>query len=225
MSGCGGSRPGAGDVCSVDVLLLRHGQSTWNVQRRWAGQADPPLSVGGRRSCELLVEALSACGFGAVASSDLVRARETAHILGGRLGLGGALLDPRLRERAAARWSGRTAVEIERLHPGRLAQWRAGVFYDIPGAEPWDEFAARVEAGVRSVAEQLRGHGQLLVVTHAGALRAVELSLGLGVRKTTNLDGYWVRVDADGLHAVDEFRHPRPALSTGPMRAGARGQT
>ena len=210
MSAFGVIPVGASGGRLVEVLLVRHGQSTWNVERRWAGQADPPLSDEGRRSCGLLVAALGGQGIGAVACSDLVRARQTAEILAGGLGLGGVLVDPRLRERAAPRWSGLTAVEIERLYPGRLAQWRAGVFYDIPGAEPWDQFVARAEAGVRAVAEKLSGHGRLLVVTHAGALRAVELLIGVGVRKTTNLDGYWVRVDSGGLRAVEGFRHPRP---------------
>jgi len=94
---------------------------------------------------------------------------------------------------------GLTAPEIERLYPDRLAQWRAGVFDDLPGAEPWGLFSGRVEAGVRAVADRPRGHRRVLVVTPAGALRAVERSLGVGLRKTTNLDGYWVRVEAGAV--------------------------
>ncbi|MDQ2761210.1 MAG: histidine phosphatase family protein, partial [Actinomycetota bacterium] len=181
---------------SMLLLLLRHGQSTWNVERRWAGQADPPLSAEGRLACERLASALAGAGLESVASSDLVRARQTAGILARELRLGRVLVEAGLRERSAPLWSGLTASEIEGRWPEQLAGWRSGACPEIPGSEPWDSFAVRIEAGVAAVAGQFRGRDRVLVVTHAGALRAVEGLVGVGVRKTTNLDGYWVRVDA-----------------------------
>ncbi len=195
------------------LLLLRHGQSTWNAEQRWAGQADPPLSAEGRLACELLASALAGAGLRSVACSDLVRARQTAGVLARGLRLGRVLVEPLLRERAAPLWSGLTASEIEGRWPEQLAGWRSGACPEIPGAEPWDSFSARIEAGVHAVARQLRGRDRVLVVTHAGALRAVEGLVGVGVRKTTNLDGYWVRVDAGGLSAVREFRHRCPEVA------------
>ena len=66
------------------LLCIRHAQSTWNELGRWQGQADPPLSDAGRRAAEALAEQLSAelstCR--ALVTSDLLRARETAAILG-----------------------------------------------------------------------------------------------------------------------------------------------
>lgn len=195
------------------LLVVRHAESTWNVERRWAGQLDPPLSVGGRRSCERLVSTLAGAGLGAATCSDLIRARQTAGIVADGLRLGTVVVEPRLRERSAPLWSGRTAAEIERHYPDHLARWRAGSSFEIPGAEPWTSFSARVEAGVQAVVEQVQDHDRVLVVTHAGALRAVEGLLGVDARKTTNLDGHWVRVDDSGMHAVREFRHRRPAFA------------
>ncbi len=194
------------------LLLVRHAESTWNVERRWAGQSDPPLSRDGRRSCERLVAVLASAKLSAVASSDLTRARQTAGLLADGLGLDQALVEPRLGERAAPLWSGRTAVEIERRYPGRLEGWRSGLCCELPGAEPWAGFSARVEAGVMAVVQRFASGSRILVVTHAGCLRTIEVGLGIGVRKTTNLDGYWVRVQDGRLQLVQNFHHRLPEL-------------
>ena len=66
------------------VLLIRHGQSTWNADGRWQGWADPSLSPEGRTQAEAAAVALGAAGeqFAGVVSSDLARARETAARVG-----------------------------------------------------------------------------------------------------------------------------------------------
>lgn len=99
------------------LLLVRHGQSTWNAIHRWAGQADPPLSEEGRRQARQLGRRLRSFPFQLVVSSDLSRASETASVIAEELGIDAPEADARLRERHCI-WSGLTSEEIEELHPG-----------------------------------------------------------------------------------------------------------
>ncbi|MBA2326593.1 MAG: histidine phosphatase family protein, partial [Actinobacteria bacterium] len=69
------------------LFLVRHGESTWNADGRWQGQADPPLSaLGEEQACDAAAR-LAAGGFSRVVASDLQRARRTAEILAEALGL------------------------------------------------------------------------------------------------------------------------------------------
>ena len=69
-------------MLSARLILVRHGQSTYNAQARLQGQADPPLSDAGRAEAELLKAALDGFAADRVLTSDLQRASETAAILG-----------------------------------------------------------------------------------------------------------------------------------------------
>ena len=98
------------------VLLIRHGRSTWNAERRWQGWADPPLSPRGIAQAEAAAAALKDVAIQVVVSSDLVRARSTAEIIARAAGVG-VSIEPALRERDVGLCSGLTADEIE-------ARWR-----------------------------------------------------------------------------------------------------
>ena len=81
----------------TDFLVLRHGQSVWNASGRWQGQGDPPLSERGREQALSVAGELVAEAPTRLVASDLVRARETAEILGAELGLE-VELEPGFRE-------------------------------------------------------------------------------------------------------------------------------
>ncbi|MGH9121899.1 MAG: histidine phosphatase family protein [Acidimicrobiales bacterium] len=120
------------------MLVLRHAQSTWNADGRWQGWADPPLSDEGVRQAHVggsqLLEALSGAWDAQRFSSDLLRARRTAEILGQSAGLTSPLqIDDRLRERDVGAWSGSTRAEIESIWPAELARWDAGELTAPPG--------------------------------------------------------------------------------------------
>src|SRR5215210_3333426 len=140
------------------LLLIRHGESTWNAEHRLQGQADPPLSALGREQAATLVPFLDGLPERSL-SSDLTRAVETA----AALGLAGAPTDPRWREIDIGDWAGKT---IDELDPDEVAAWRRGETAP-PNAETWAEFQARVAAAV----DALRGE-DAVVVTHGGCVRA-----------------------------------------------------
>jgi probable phosphoglycerate mutase len=171
------------------IYVARHGESTWNAERRWTGHGDPPLSEAGRAQAREACERLRSERFGAVCSSSLVRALETATILASALGL--RQLEPlrELDERFAGELCGMTSEEIEKRWPGLLDRWRAGSPPDIPGGEPWQAFVERVRAGLRKLEPT---PGRILVVSHMGVQRAIEHALGRSPRWYGNLEGLWV---------------------------------
>ncbi len=182
------------------LLLLRHGQSTWNAQLRWQGRADPPLSAAGRAQAVAAAEALRDVGFTAVVSSPLARAYETATIAADVLGVTSIEVEARLQERDVGDWSGLTSDEIEARWPGMLADWRAGRLATIPGGE--GDIAARVVAGLHHVVS-LHPGGTVLVVTHGGVIRTTERVLGVEPVAVRNVGGRWVLAGDDGLVAGD----------------------
>lgn len=171
---------------TTDLLLVRHGQSVWNAEGRWQGQADPPLSPLGVRQA---AEASARLGtFDAVVASDLQRARHTADLLARDLGIGPVEVDELWRERSAGEWSGLTRVEIEERWPGALARGERP-----PGFEPHDSIVQRAVMAVALIHRRLPG-AQVLVVTHGGVIRAIEQHLGEDAGLLANLGGRWVHV-------------------------------
>jgi broad specificity phosphatase PhoE len=160
---------------SKEVLLVRHGETDDNAADRFQGQLDTPLNARGREQARTLARELAGEGLRALYSSPLARARETAEIVGARLGLD-PVLDPRLMEADSGDWSGRLYAEIIAAQPGAFDAWRAAdPAFRFPNGESVAEQAARVAAALADV-----GGGPLpaVVVCHGGVIRAVE---GLGV--------------------------------------------
>jgi broad specificity phosphatase PhoE len=189
------------------ILLVRHGQSEWNLSGRWQGQADPPLTDLGRSQARAAARSLGTVD--AIWSSDLQRAAETATILAGELGVGPVVVDPDLRERDAGEWSGLTRVEIDERYPGYLEPL---VGEDPEGWKPrrppgWESDAAlatRVHRVLLTMRREV-GAGDILAVVHAGLLYTVERELGSDGSRLGNLEGRWVELlpAADELHLGD----------------------
>jgi probable phosphoglycerate mutase len=181
------------------LLLVRHGESTWNAQSRWQGQADPPLSPLGEQQAEEAAERLAEiASITVVWTSDLVRARRTAELIAARLGVDRVRDEPRLRERDVGSWSGLTRAEIEERWPGYLAARRSP-----PDFEGDVALLARTRAGL-SAAVDGSGTDDVLVVTHGGVVRTIERSLGATPGKLPNLAGRWILADAPTELALGE---------------------
>jgi glucosyl-3-phosphoglycerate phosphatase len=142
------------------LVLIRHGESTWNAEERLQGQMDPPLSDLGREQTAALLPFLDGFQARRVVWSDLERARETGRLLG----LEPDSLDPRWREIDLGAWSGK---RLDELQPSQVASWRRGVLVP-PRAESWPQFQTRVAMA----AQELATDGGALVVTHGGCIRA-----------------------------------------------------
>ncbi len=184
------------------LLLVRHGQSEWNAQGRWQGQADPPLTDVGRAQARAAAHALGAVD--AIFSSDLQRAAETAAIISEQLGVGPVVVDAGWRERDAGEWSGLTRDEIHERFPGYLPDDRHRAFAPRADGEPlrppgWESdehLLTRARAALQRV-HLVVGDGDGVVVTHGGVIYVLEGHLGEPFARLANGGGRWFVVDGD----------------------------
>ena len=196
MPGPGRPRAGIMTAPVTRVLLVRHGQSEWNLTGRWQGQTDPPLTDLGRNQARSASRSLGVVD--AIWSSDLQRAAETAAIISGELGVGPIVLDPDLRERQAGEWQGLTRAEIDEQYPGYLepppdVSGEGWVPRRPPGWEPDEDLTVRTRRVLLRIRREV-GPGEVLVVAHAGLLFLVERALGADGERLANLDGRWIDV-------------------------------
>ncbi len=178
------------------ILLARHGETNDNVPpMRFQGFMDTPLNDTGRAQARELAEQIAAEPepMRSLISSDLSRTRETAEIVGARIGLE-VRLDARLREASRGRWEGFTFEEIKQSEPEEYAAWmRAGPDWRFPGGESLQEQQDRVLAALNDV--EAAGELPALVVCHGGSIRVVLCSR-----------------DPRGLAAFHEFNVPNVAV-------------
>lgn len=196
------------------LLLIRHGQSTWNAEQRWQGQADPPLSALGEAQARAAGARLrkEAGEVTKVVASDLGRAHTTARILAEELGLDpeGIVLEPGLRERHVGDWSGLTRAEIEEQWPGMIEAWRNGDYSVIPGGE--GDITPRVAPVVERLAAD--ASGTVIAVTHGGVIHSVERYLEIDMVRTGNLCGRWLHWEDGALWAGDTFILESPSAES-----------
>jgi probable phosphoglycerate mutase len=186
------------------ILLVRHGESTWNADGRWQGQADPPLSERGERQASAAAAAVGMVD--AIVTSDLERAAATGAIIARHLGIEPVLTEPRLRERDAGLLSGRTREEIHQEFPGLLPDDPAGFRPGPDGQPAWpegweadDHLWDRLEIALLALG-RLVPDGDVLAVTHGGVVYALERRLGEpGRGRMANLDGTWIEVLGDRI--------------------------
>jgi len=159
----------------VTILLARHGETDDNIEPiRIQGRRDTPLNDTGRAQAAELAERVAGEGIASLWSSQLSRARETATIVGARLGLE-PTIDARLAEGDRGELEGRYWRDVAREDPALYAAWRrAGDTFRFPGGESLREQMERTLAAL----DDVRGAGRLpaLVVCHGGSIRVVRCS-------------------------------------------------
>jgi broad specificity phosphatase PhoE len=186
----------------TEIYLVRHGQSIWNAEHRWAGHFDPPLSELGRRQAREACSRFEKMGFEGITSSSLQRARETAIIISDELGIELVPAVSGLNERYFGEMDGLTSPEIEIRFPGLLDKWRAGETIEVPGGEPWPDFSIRVLGGLWSLSSF---SGRVLAVGHEGVLRVVEHHFGENQKRHENLEGKWI-ILKEGIDGYKFYR-------------------
>lgn len=176
------------------VHLLRHGQSTWNAERRFQGQADAPLTDLGRAQAKETGAALSRLLAGHephVVCSDLMRAAQTAEAVAEALAVPVAAHDRGLREISAGPWQGLLPPEIAAGWPAEYARYMAGEDVPAGGDETPSAAGRRVVDAVSRHQREAEAQGRVLVaVGHGASIRGammLTLSWPAAIRRLGNL--------------------------------------
>jgi len=153
----------------TQLIVIRHGETAWNRERRLQGQLDVPLNETGAAQADALAGALGSEPIDAVYSSDLTRTMQTAAPLARALGVP-VREEPRLRERCYGTLEGMTYAEVAEKLPEEFAQWQARV----PDFAPGGGESLRVfhDRAVEIALELVRRHPgeRIALVTHGGVL-------------------------------------------------------
>ena len=177
------------------LLLLRHGESTWNVEHRWQGWLDAPLTPAGVAQAAARARALAHDSVAprVIYTSDLERAARTAEIIAAHVEAP-VIADAGFRERHGGEWQGHTLTEIDEGWPGMRDSWRRGELAAPPGGEEDVDVLERFDAALaRALARA--GRGVVGIVTHHGILRIVAARAGIDVHTLIpNLGGFWFDV-------------------------------
>jgi probable phosphoglycerate mutase len=170
------------------LLLLRHGQTAWNLERRIQGQTDSSLDETGHAQSRAVAKEIAALRPALVWSSDLARARDTAAYVGEACGLA-VVTDARLREYHLGSMQGRTYAEISETHPEVSTSFRRGDFEAADG-ESTAAVCARVAAALRDLLAATPPGRLAVAVAHGAAIRVgLAEAVGWGARIGLTLGG------------------------------------
>jgi broad specificity phosphatase PhoE len=151
---------------------VRHGQTDWNLEGRFAGQTDVPLNQAGRAEAQSLAGRLSGYSFEVIHTSDLNRSMETAEIIAEVLHLP-IMPEPGLREINQGEWEGQFVEDIKTKNAGLWEQRMIDpANFHPPGGESIAEVDERVHAAVRKIAQSYPS-GAGLIVSHGLALATI----------------------------------------------------
>lgn len=156
---------------TTQLLVVRHGQTQWNVAHRIQGHLDSTLTVAGFAQARAVAEKLVTDSWRpqAIVSSDLGRAMDTARATAARLNLA-IEQDSRLRERHLGVFQNCTFDEATAAYPEYFAKYKDRVAeFVIPGGESLLDLRARVHAAIEDIAARYVG-ASVMIVTHGGVL-------------------------------------------------------
>lgn len=202
------------------VILIRHGQTEWNQQRRMQGHSNSPLTAQGLRQAQLLGQRLAQMEFDALYCSDSGRAQQTAQCVAEATGHT-IRTDPGLRERNFGVFEGLTREEMEARYPDDYARFKSrDVDFAMPRGESGVAFRQRAVECMNAILER-HPQQQIVVVTHGLVLdvfyrlamgipfeeRRVHELVNAGINRLRHADGTWhLEVWGDGSHLEEGLR-------------------
>jgi 2,3-bisphosphoglycerate-dependent phosphoglycerate mutase len=168
-------------IPTTELIIVRHGETEWNLDGRMQGHSDSNLTPLGLRQAEAIAVGLADEKIDAIFASDLGRTMKTAEAVSKAKGLV-ITPDSRLRERDMGIFQGLSIDEIRQRFPQEYEQFASRrPDYAIPDGESMQQCHDRVIAGVQAIADRNPG-SCLVIMTHGGPLSAVfRHTMGLAV--------------------------------------------
>ena len=175
-------------MARLRLFVVRHGETEWVRERRFAGSRDIPLTEIGRDQCAAVARALAGATVAAVYASPLERARASAEVIARPHGLPVRTV-PAFSEMSFGSWEGLTRDEARARDPEAWAQWRSAPHLLEPaGGETIPGVAARVNAGIAAL-QEAHDSQTIVLVSHGVVARVIVLgALGLGLDRLWTLD-------------------------------------
>ena len=174
----------------TQVLLIRHGQSEGNAERRFGGHSPTPLSPLGRRQAEATAAAISSESITAIYSSDLLRATETAEPLSiiTKIGINHSSA---FRERSVGVMEGLTFQEAAEKHPDQYgALLRRDFDHVLTGGESYRQLLDRAWMKLDAVLTEHTG-GRIVIFSHTGTICILALHI-MGALDAPQLKPVWI---------------------------------
>lgn len=155
------------------LILVRHGETPWNVTLQYQGQANVPLNERGREQALRAAARLTRYGITRLYSSDLARAWQTAEVIGTTIGLTPVAI-PELREIDVGQWEGFTPEELYRRFPDHMAEYRRDPARTVRlGGESYAQLQARALIALQQIQDQHQPGDIVAAVSHGGTIRAL----------------------------------------------------
>jgi broad specificity phosphatase PhoE len=203
------------------VVFIRPGETNWNRQGRWQGWVAVPMNELGRQQVERLANYVRHIGMGALYTSDLKRAMQTAELLAEKLGYA-PIQDERLRERHVGIWQGLTLDEMRDWYAHdyqKLLADRRG--FRVPSGESREDVCNRMSAAFDDILATAKGE-TIGIISHTTAIHELLLKLIPGSRAddvpvsnssvttiTLGDDGRWHLVAADDVAHLEGLETQR----------------
>lgn len=149
----------------TEFMLIRHGQTDWNIERRIQGQSDIPLSANGLAQARALALSLHGQQFDLVISSDLQRSAQTAQIIASNLSLP-VQFEERLREVNHGKWEGMLISDLHEKYGDEYKAFRSDpVSSRAPDGESLSEAVTRILAVIEETAARYPS-GRIMIISH-----------------------------------------------------------
>ena len=182
------------------LVLVRHGATTFTVEKRFSGVGDPPLIEQGRQQIKAAAAELAARGgVQRIVSSPLSRCRESASIIASVLGVP-VETDDDVREVDFGVWEGLTFPVVEERWPRELALWLGDTAISPPDGESYESLRHRVRAAQERIVNRHRGE-TICVVSHSRPIAMIAVNL----LDTPTSSLYRLHVDNASLTEVDYY--------------------
>ena len=180
------------------ICLIRHGQTDWNLTRRYMGNSDRPLTAYGVQQAQALARHFAARRVDVVIHTGLSRSEATARAIAGQRAMP-LVCDPDWRETNHGDWEGLTYREVMQRYPDNARARFADALNTAPqGGESLAAMAQRVQMAWQRLGAQFSGK-RILIVTHGGPIQAM-----LCHWMSTPLNQHWRwRCDLGSISAVD----------------------